>query len=487
MRLINGKNNLVEIRIISAQHRRNIVMPRSFSFARLISLMALLLAALTSRPSATALAAPTTDVKAILMAAIAKTAVAPLYQLELTMSVKGLPPEAAMIFGNGALGQEVSLIDVVGKHRGKDTQLTVKGAFLTFFGFDSGTPLEVIEAAGKTYIHGPAPMLGATENKWYVLDQSMSGQSFAKDLQAGVDQNFDYKSLMNADLSFITTMGKQALHGRQCDVYGTTDKNALVKALASASTTPMSASDLDQIDRAEVKFWVCDDGYFHQAWVSIEGATADHPKDTIGLRMRLSLFDYNGSFTITAPPNPAKLDPPNLGAPVFETLPSTASAPVSGPTATVFNGGNIRQAPNAKGQVLGQLHAGQTIALFEKTVDGRWYHVSAPEATGWVHASLLRIAPEVASQVFVNGEASVAVPTSETLPATVVHGGNRRAAPSTNGEVLGRVHAGDTIQLLARTRNGAWYYAICRCGARGWVHASLLKIDPKVARRVPVS
>ena len=462
-------------------------MPRSLSLVRLVGLMALLLAAVSSRPTSTALAAPTTDIKAILMAAIAKTAVAPSYQLELTMSVNGLPPEAAMLFGNGALGQEVSLVEVAGKHRGKDTQLTVKGAFLTFFGFDPGKSLEVIEAGGKTYIHGPALMLGATENKWYVLDQSMSSQSLTKDLQASVDQSFDYKSLTSADLSFIKAMGKQALHGRQCDVYGTTDKNAIVKALESASTTSVPASDLDQIDRAEVKFWVCDDGYFHQAWVSIEGATADRPNDTIGFRMRLSLFDYNGSFTITAPPNPAKLDPPNFGGTVFETLPSTASAPASGPTATVFNGGNIRQAPNVKGQVLGQLHAGQTIVLFEKTVDGRWYHVDAPEATGWVHASLLRVAPEIANRVFVNGEASVAMPTSEKLTATLMHGGNRRAAPSTNGEVLGQVHAGDTIQLLARTRNGAWYYAICRCGARGWVHASLLKIDPKVARKVPVA
>jgi hypothetical protein len=462
-------------------------MSRSLSFARLIGLVALLLAALTSQPPSAAVAAPTADVKAILMAAIAKTAIAPSYQLELTMSVKGMPPEAAAIFGSLAPGQDVSLIDVAGKHRGKDTQLTIKGALLTFFGFDPGKPLEVIEAAGKTYIHGPAPMLGATENKWYVLDQSTGDQSFAEGLQAGVEQGFDYKSLTSADLSFITAMGKQTLHGRQCDIYGATDKNAIVKALASASTTAVSARDLDQIDRAEVKFWVCDDGYFHQAWVSIEGATADRPNDTIGFRMRLSLFDYNGTFTIGAPPNPARLDPPNLGGTVFETLPSSTSTPTGGPIATVFNGGNIRQAPNAKGQVLGQLHAGQTVGLLEKTVDGRWYHVSAPEATGWVHVSLLRIAPEVAGQVFVNGEASIAVPTRETLPATVVHGGNRRAAPSTKGEVLGQVHAGDTIQLLARTRNGAWYYAICRCGARGWVHASLLKIDPKVARKVPVA
>jgi len=54
-------------------------------------------------------------------------------------------------------------------------------------------------------------------------------------------------------------------------------------------------------------------------------------------------------------------------------------------------------------------------------------------------------------------------------------------------EVLGQVHAGDTIQLLAKTKNGAWYYARCHCGALGWVHASLLKVDPKVARKVPVA
>jgi hypothetical protein len=462
-------------------------MLRSFSFMRPLSLLALLLAALISRPSSTALAAPASDVKAILTAAIAKTAVAPSYQLELTMSASGMPPEAAALFGTVAPGQDMSLVDVAAKHRGKDTQVTIKGALLSFFGFDPGKSLEVIDAVGKTYIHGPAPMLGATENKWYVLDQPSGGQSFTEGLQAGVDQGFDYQSLMKADLSFITTMGKQTLHGRQCDLYGTTDKNAIVKTLASASTTSVSARDLDQIDRAEVKLWVCDDGYFHQAWVSIEGAAADRPNDKIGFRMRLSLFDYNGSFMISAPPNPAKLDPPNMGGTVFQTLPATASAPASGPTATVFNGGNIRQKPHVKGQVLGQLHAGQTVALLEKTVDGRWYQVSAPEATGWVHASLLRVAPEVASRIFVNGEASVAVPTSEVLPATVMHGGNRRAAPNTNGAVLGQVNAGDTIQLLARTRNGAWYYAICRCGARGWVHASLLKIDPKVARKVPIA
>ena len=140
-----------------------------------------------------------------------------------------------------------------------------------------------------------------------------------------------------------------------------------------------------------------------------------------------------------------------------------------------------------KGAVLGQLHAGELVMLVQKTTNGLWYYVNAPEATGWVHASLLKVDPEIASRVFVNGEAMLAAPTSEQLSATVINGGNRRAAPHTKGEVLGQVHAGDTIQLLAKTKNGAWYYARCRCGALGWVHASLLKVDPKVARKVPVA
>jgi len=68
--------------------------------------------------------------------------------------------------------------------------------------------------------------------------------------------------------------------------------------------------------------------------------------------------------------------------------------------AQVGNGGNIRYTPDLRsGTVLGQLHAGQTVALERKSSDGVWYRVFAPEAEGWVHESLLNIAPDVAAQV----------------------------------------------------------------------------------------
>jgi len=453
----------------------------------MVGLLALILTTVGLGGADAALAARSaTDIKSILTTALIKTAVAPAHQLELTVSATGLPPQMAGMFGNSAPSQEVSLVDIAGKRRGKDLQLRIKGALMTMAGLPAAASLEFIHAAGKSYIHGPLPMFGATENKWYVLDGTTGGDSFTQNLPTGINQSLDYKGVANADLSFLTTLSKQVLHGRQCDVYGTTDKNAIIQAIKSSSMPNVPSNDLDRIEAAEIKFWVCDDGYFHQAWVSIEGTTADRPNVKSAVRIRLSLFDYNSDFTIAAPLNPAQLERPQLGGTVFQTLPSASAAPASGPNASVFNGGNIRQRPGVKGQVLGQLHASQTITLLEKTVDGRWYLVKAPEATGWVHASLLRVRPEAASRIFVNGEASIAAPVTMQLSAAVVHGGNRRAAPGSAGQVLGQVKAGETIQLQARTRNGLWYYTTCRCGGRGWVHASLLKIEPKVARRVPI-
>jgi hypothetical protein len=78
-----------------------------------------------------------------------------------------------------------------------------------------------------------------------------------------------------------------------------------------------------------------------------------------------------------------------------------SAAVAAGPLhARVFNGGNIRYYPNLTyGTVLGQLHAGQTITLQAKTPDGMWYKVVAPEASGWVHVSLILMDADVLAQV----------------------------------------------------------------------------------------
>jgi flagellar FliL protein len=103
--------------------------------------------------------------------------------------------------------------------------------------------------------------------------------------------------------------------------------------------------------------------------------------------------------TPTAPPDPTKPNPTPTSVPEPTTPPApTATAGVS-LTATVFNGGNIRTAPRVEPCSCPQLHAGETVQLLERSSDGQWYRVIAPEGTGWVNVTLLRIDAAVATQV----------------------------------------------------------------------------------------
>jgi flagellar FliL protein len=149
-------------------------------------------------------------------------------------------------------------------------------------------------------------------------------------------------------------------------------------------------------------------------------------------------------------------------------------------TATVFNGGNIRQEPDLNGPVLGQLHAGEVVTLLERSANGEWYRVIAPEATGWVSRTLLTIKQDIAKLV------PQATPVPSGLTAQVFNGGNVRERPVT-GRPLDQINAGETVQLLEKTADGGWYRITNIRNVTGWVSRTLLTIPPDVARQVPVA
>jgi uncharacterized protein YgiM (DUF1202 family) len=186
--------------------------------------------------------------------------------------------------------------------------------------------------------------------------------------------------------------------------------------------------------------------------------------------------------TPTAPPSPST----PTAIPPATAAPEPTAAPAL--TATVFNGGNIRPQPQL-GACDGcpQLHAGETVTLLEKTDNGRWYRVTAPEGEGWVSVTLLRIDAQVADQVPIQGQSAPPTPGAASgLTATVFNGGNVRETPVT-GRPLDQVNAGETVDLLERTADSAWYKITTIRGITGWVSATLLRIDAEVARQVPVA
>ncbi len=75
------------------------------------------------------------------------------------------------------------------------------------------------------------------------------------------------------------------------------------------------------------------------------------------------------------------------------------------------------------------------------------------------------------------------------LAATVANGGNVREAPI-NGRPLDQVNAGETVRLLAKTKDGGWIkitYARNGATITGWVSRTLLTIDPAIDQQVPVA
>lgn len=172
----------------------------------------------------------------------------------------------------------------------------------------------------------------------------------------------------------------------------------------------------------------------------------------------------------SAPPKPTALIEPTI-------------TPKATLAATVFNGGNIRKEPQVGNNVLGQLHAGEVVTLLERSNDSAWYRVKAPEAEGWVSATLLKIDAEMAKQV------PTSAPPETGLSAKVFNGGNVRERPVT-GKPLDQINAGETVRLLAKTSDGGWYQiSYIRAGKpiTGWVSISLLTIDSATARQVPIA
>jgi len=55
-----------------------------------------------------------------------------------------------------------------------------------------------------------------------------------------------------------------------------------------------------------------------------------------------------------------------------------------------------------------------------------------------------------------------------------------------NGTVLDQIHADETVTLLGQTSDGVWIRIMNARDVEGWVHISLLNIDPSELERVPV-
>lgn len=247
----------------------------------------------------------------IFSAALEKLKTATSYRVEMEISGQGNlgltgsetpPPDATPL---ASPTQEITLMSVIGEVNGKSAHFTMQGLFAAFLGIDTGKSLQVISTGENNYIHGPVPLLGANEDKWYLLPPNQA--SVAKPpLTPDTFMSSFTSTGLNPD-DFPKT-GSETLDNRTCDVYSG-DKAAVEKTFQSISQTT-GIADLSVIDAAEFQFWLCDDAFLHQIRMNISGHSQNKPDQKGTFLMLMHVSDFGSNISIQAPENAEPLSTP---------------------------------------------------------------------------------------------------------------------------------------------------------------------------------
>ncbi|MBI5303313.1 MAG: hypothetical protein HY868_14355 [Chloroflexi bacterium] len=230
-----------------------------------------------------------------------KSELAKTYRFDFGMSAKG---NLKGFPGVTNATQEIALFQITGAMNNKDSHITAKGLLSAFIGGDPTKGFEMMTVGGKTFVKGPIAMFSAPEDKWYVANSSLK-TSFT-------DSNQVIQSGQSVDWNGFKKTAAETLDSRRCDVY-TADKDATLNLFSAiASQTGQTSDVIDTMDNAETKLWICDDGYFHQASLILEGHAENQPTQKVSIRVQARAFDYNTNVSIIAPTNAAPMETPSF-------------------------------------------------------------------------------------------------------------------------------------------------------------------------------
>ncbi len=207
-----------------------------------------------------------------------------------------------------------------------------------------------------------------------------------------------------------------------------------------------------------------DEGLF--GWVSSKFATTRSLASDVPLAFEGEAETQAGATEIPAP----AADDSQTAPPMVEI------------TVTEDSTLNVRSMPSSEGAVVDMLTEGDTLPLIKES--GDWYQLRFEDgSTGWVSKKFSRILktdteaetsyPEVETGGPVTTEPPLAqnpkIPVTTVVVITVKEGSSLRvrAAPSSQGMVLGSLKNGDMRPLLEEL--GDWYQVEFQDGQSGWV------------------
>ncbi len=207
--------------------------------------------------------------------------------------------QVAWIFGGMENNKysEQPFIDFTGEVDGSKAHMSSKGGLLAMLSTDANTSIEFIEADGKTYMRGVS-MFGLTDPKtWYITDNS-STSSFAD--MAKPDSYKDWVSSANAgDFKKVRT---EKVDNQNCDVYLYDMKSLKNSELSSLLALGKDQADFGVVDKSEIDFWLCGDGFVHQFVLDYSGHNTKDATQKAAMKLTWHAYDFNNaSISVTAP------------------------------------------------------------------------------------------------------------------------------------------------------------------------------------------
>ncbi len=209
---------------------------------------------------------------------------------------------------------QAALLGMSGVVADKDSHIVIKGMLAAILGANPAAGIEIMSVDGKSYLRGPIPMFGVLDDQWYIVEGSSKfslGITDADQFVSGMEEGLNVPG--------ISKSGVEQLDGLSCDVY-VADKQATLAALQDldqAQSQLPTSMDLNAIDVAETKIWVCADGLFHQLETIVQGKSKNSSAQKMGMRIFAHMYDFNSNIVITPPPNakPMQLDMPGFSTP----------------------------------------------------------------------------------------------------------------------------------------------------------------------------
>jgi hypothetical protein len=209
------------------------------------------------------------------------------------------------------------------------------------------------------YLHGPVPGYGAPEDRWY------TGEDLYY-MAPQYDQRYTLQHMMSANLTTLDYQRNDDIDDQKCKTYTSTDH-----AIGAYSATVFNGGNI----RAEPNLQGKVLGQIHVGQrVVLLYRTADFrwfyisSPEAIGW-VRATLLTFDREVAENVPiyrEESGSIDEPK----------AAEESNAGSLNAVVYNGGNLREAPNTSVRVLDQINAKEPVALLGKR--GSWYKIRSP-------------------------------------------------------------------------------------------------------------